>query len=189
VAVAVYPQLDALLRDRGLSVLEVKRAIEDRYGLVVDLAMLQGLTGSEPVDLTDLTLAGAVATVLGVSLSDLFSIEATPASGGLPAGGEHLSNEASRRLLELLTLQDSGNLNERETNELQQLVDEYGRSFRDEHIRHYAMKVGISLADATRQADSRVSGALTWLRDLDAQPGGRQAFIERVKQRRASASH
>ena len=186
-AVSVYPHLDALLRDRGLSILELKRTIEDRYRLVVDLATLQSLAGSEPVEQTNLALAGAVATVLGVRLDELFTIEAVPTALDAPVDS-FLTDAQSARLAALLDQQDHAELNADETNELATLLDEYGRNFREHHLRSYAAKQGISFEEAVREVDRRFATESTWLRDLDATPGGRQALIEQVKQQRSSAS-
>ena len=187
-AVAVYPHLDALLQERGLSILELKRIIEDRYGLAVDFNKLQSLAGSEPVDQTDLTLAGAVATVLGVSLNDLFSVEALPTETPFAPEVSLLSDAQSQRLSDLLTRQDEGTLDSKDARELEQLVDEYGRTVREYHLRSYAAKQGISFEEAEREVDRRFAAESTWLRDLDASPGGREALIEQVRQKRSSAS-
>ena len=184
-AVSVYPHLHALLRDRDLSILELKRTIEDRYRLVVDLATLQSFAGSEPVEQTNLALAGAVATVLGVRLDELFTIEAVPTTLDAPVDS-FLTDAQSARLTALLDQQDHAELNTSETDELADLLDEYGRLFREHHLRSYAAKRGISFEEAVHEADLRIAEASDSARRMDDDPGERQRLAMRVKQQKAS---
>jgi hypothetical protein len=76
--IAVYPRLHEILRARHLSVAELERQMELRFGLRVDAKTLYRLTHTAPIQRADLKVAGAAAAVLGVSLSDLFDVQAVP---------------------------------------------------------------------------------------------------------------
>ena len=64
--VAVYPRLSELLRANQLTVAELERQIEQRFGLEVDPKTLYRLSHTDPVQRADLQIAGAAAAILGV---------------------------------------------------------------------------------------------------------------------------
>src|SRR6266542_4409937 len=79
--IAVYPRLNELLRAHDLSVAELERRIERRFGLQVDPKTLYRLTHTDPIQRADLEIAGAVAEILGVGLDDIFDVQVTPTIG------------------------------------------------------------------------------------------------------------
>ena len=186
-SVAVYPQLDELLRERNLSVAELRRRIEERYGLVVASETLDRLARSEPVQQTDLTIAGATAKILGVELGDLFAIEAIPIDGGATTEEDFLDPEQGQRMAELLHLQDVRPLGEAEQCELQTLLDEYGLRLNEYLEREIARKQGVPVEQVRREADEHVARASAWWQWINANPRRRRAFEEHAKQRRDRA--
>jgi hypothetical protein len=121
-AVAVYGQLDKLLRERNLTIADLKRQIEERYGLEVDA--LDGLTGSHSVRQADMTVAAAAAIVLGVELGDLFAVDASAIDID-PSLEERLLDDApAQRIRALLDLQEERSLNDGERSELETLIEE-----------------------------------------------------------------
>jgi hypothetical protein len=122
VAVAVYGQLDRLLRERSLTVADLKRQIEERYGLDVDA--LDGLTGPHAVQQADMTVAAAAALVLGVELGDLFAVDASAVDLDPALESQLLDEEPIRRIRALLDLQEEQGLSEPERQELETLVAE-----------------------------------------------------------------
>ena len=132
-AVAVFGQLDDLLRQRNLTVADLKRQIEEQYGLDVDAAALERLAGHETLHHIDLKVVGAAASVLEVSLDDLLLVVALPAGLILPqTEPSFLTPEESRRLTELFDRQDEGTITDAEQRELESLVyDVYGYLIQD----------------------------------------------------------
>ena len=57
-ALTVYPRLGELLRERDMSVAELTRRIEQRYGRSVDPKTLYRLTTREPIQRVDIALIG-----------------------------------------------------------------------------------------------------------------------------------
>ena len=189
-AVAVFGQLDHLLRERNLTVADLKRQIEEQYGMDVDVAALDRLAGPEALHHTDLKVIGAVASILEVSLDDLLLVVALPA--GLirpPTEPSFLTEEESRRLTELFDRQDAGLLTADEQRELETLVyDKYGQRSIEYSQRREAKRRGVSLEQVQREDDERIASATKYLKWLDADPRRRQELAERVRGRKASAS-
>ena len=185
--VAVYPRLDELLRERNLTIADLKRQIHERYGLELDSRTLDRLARPEPVQRTDLTIAGAAAMVLGVGLGDLFFVEAIPVAVGPPPEDDYLDEDQTQRMGALLDLQDQRPLGEHEQRELDALVDEYGRRFTEHHLRKYAEAEGIPLERARREADERIASASAWWQAIEANPRRRRAFVARAKRRLAAS--
>ena len=63
-SVAVYPRLSALLRAANLTVAELERRIEQRFGLRVDPKTLYRLAHSEPIQRADLGLEAPAGATL-----------------------------------------------------------------------------------------------------------------------------
>src|SRR5260370_30565616 len=95
--VVVFPRLAALLRERNLSVAELDRQLKERFGLSVNVKTLYRLTQAAPVQRADLEVAGATATVLGVGLDDLFTVDARSADDNGEADLRILGPADSRR--------------------------------------------------------------------------------------------
>lgn len=185
--VAVYPQLAKLLRVRNLTVAELERQIERRYGITVDPKTLYRLTSEQPVQRADLEIIGAAAAVLGVGLGDIFEIEAVPV---FPDGaeGQDLGPEESRRLSELFDQQGRRALSSAEQVELERLVDEYGRHRHERRLRELAARRGISVDQARYETEAQLQDALGWWRSVESDSEWRRkvaAQAGRRKQRSA----
>jgi hypothetical protein len=187
VSVAVYPRLDELLRERNLTVADLKRQIQERYGLELDSKILDRLARPDPVQRTDLTVAGAAAKVLGVGLGDLFAIEAVPVDFSPLPEDDYLDEDQTQRMWALLDLQDERPLSADEERELRALVDEYGRRFTEYHLRAYAEREGIPLEQVRREAEERIARASAWWQEIEANPRRRRAFVARAKRRIAAS--
>lgn len=183
-SVAVYPRLSELLRARQLTVAELERRIEARYGLPVDPKTLYRLAAAAPVQRADLEVAGAVAAILGVGLGDLFDVHAVPVDEHDEQGATTLDTDHSRRLAELFDRQARDALDREERDELEALVAEYGRRLHERRIREAALQRGISIEEARREAAAEFEDALAWWRSLEAQPAARDAVAARVRMRR-----
>jgi hypothetical protein len=168
--VAVYPRLGELLQRRGLTVAELQRQIEGRFALPVDRKTLYRLTYHEPIKRAELDVAAAAAAVLGVGLSEMFEVEANPVTDDL---GDLTPEEASR-MAELLDAQTRRALPAAERQELEGLVDEYGRRLVERALRERAERRGLSLEEERRDAELAVERAQRWLAELDGDPAGRR---------------
>ena len=188
-AVAVYGQLERLLRERNLTVADLKRQIEEEYGLVVDAAVLDHLASPKVLQQTDLTVVGAAASALGVSLDDLLLVVTLPPSLIAPQTDPSFLDEGeTRRVFELFDRQDEGLLTEEERSELEALVyDKYGRRSHDYFRRKEAQRRGVSLEQVQREEDERIAKAVAWLEWLDADPRRRKRLIERARPRQLAA--
>ena len=184
-AIAVFGQLDHLLRERNLSLADLKRQIEERYGLEVEA--LDGLIGPQAVRQADLTLAAAAAIVLGVDLGELFAVEELPRGAAESAGQSFLTEDQTHRLWALLDLQDERDLTEDERRELCALVDEEGRRFGAYHLARYAARRGISTEEAQRESDEGIAEAAALNAWLDADPRNIEKYVEDAKRRLASS--
>ncbi len=77
--IAVYPRLGDVLDAKNVTVPELKRRIEERFDLSVDLETLYSLSlDDEPIRHVDIRVAEAVAAVLDVPLDDLFACRMAP---------------------------------------------------------------------------------------------------------------
>jgi hypothetical protein len=186
-AVAVYPRLSELLRARNLSVAELERQIERRFGLSVDPKTLYRLTYAEPVQRADLEIAGAAAAVLGVGLDDLFEVRATPVDEVAEARRD-LGPQESRRLAELFDRQSQGALSTAEQAELEALVAEYGRRLHERRIQELAERRGIPVERARHEAATQLEEALAWWRGFEADPEQRRLVATRARARRMRAA-
>jgi transcriptional regulator with XRE-family HTH domain len=186
-AVAVYPRLDELLRARKLSVAELERQIERRFGLAVDPKTLYRLTSAEPVQRADLEIAGAAAAVLGVGLDDLFEVRATPIDEAEVARTD-LSPDESRRLAELFDRQARGALSTAEQAELEALVADYGRRLHERRLRELAERRGVPVEQARREVAAHLDEALAWWQAFATDPEGRRLVAARARGRRARAA-
>jgi len=146
-SVSVIPRLRQLLDQRGLTIAELERRIEQDYGERVDPKGLYRLASDAPMQRADLRIAGAAASVLEVGLGDLFTIEATRLGGAQPQA-TYLTPEQARRLAQLLDRQARGRLRPDEQHEIDELVQAYGQRLQDARVRAYASQRGLSLDQA-----------------------------------------
>jgi transposase len=178
--VAVYPRLNTLLRERNLTVAELERRIEQRYGLTVDPKTLYRLTAAAPVQRADLEIAGAVAALLDVGLDQLFDIHAVPV-GEEDKATPVLDAEQSLRLSELFDRQARRSLTSDEQDEIEALVTDYGRRLHERRLHELAQRHGISLDEARREAASRFEEALAWWSAFEANPALRATAAKRAR--------
>jgi transposase len=169
-SVTVYPRLNELLRERRLSVAELERRIERRFGLAVDPKTLYRLNSAESVQRADLEIAGAVAAVLDVGLGDLFDVHVVPGSDGDEAEATEIDPAESRRLAELFDRQAYAVLSEEEQHELDGLVTSYGRRLHERRLHELAQQRGIPLEQARREVAEDLEQALAWWRTFEADP-------------------
>jgi hypothetical protein len=174
--VAVYPRLGDLLRTRNISVAELERRIEARYGLSVDRKTLYRLTSPGEVQRADLKVAGAAAAVLGVDLGDVFDVQVIPTV----SDEEHpadLDPDQAQRLALLLDLQGRRTLTPSERSELHALVAEYGRRLHEWQLQEIAQQRGLSLEETRAEVAADLGEALEWWRGFQADRRRRRAAI------------
>jgi hypothetical protein len=165
---------------------KLEREVEQRFGLSVDLPALQRLTLAEPIRQADLELAAAVAAILGVALGDLFRVEATPLNDQNHAPAFDLDPEQSRRLGELLDLQDERELSPSELADLDALVAEWGRGLHEVRIREIAKKWDLPLEETRHKVAAELAEAIEWWRAFEADPRRQRAAVAQAKRRRTA---
>lgn len=182
--VTVYPRLGDVLRGQGLTVAELERQIEQRYGVLVDRKTLHRLTYPEPIERVDLEVTGAIAAVLGVGLDELFEVEAVAvgSSNGVETG--ELSPEESRRLSELFDQQARRALRDGEQHELGGLVDKYGQLLRERLLRGRAQRERVLVEEARARTDAELARMLSWWQKVEANESWRRRIASRVRGRR-----
>jgi hypothetical protein len=181
--VSVYPRLGELLHARHLTVVELERQIERRFGLSVDPKTLYRLTAADPIQRADLEIAGAVAAVLGVGLNDLFDVHAIPTDGDERATAD-LDPHQSRRLSELFDRQAHSTLSQAEQDELEALVTEYSWRLHEHRLREIAKQRGISLDEARAISSAGLADALAWWQAFEDTPKNRADIAARIRRRR-----
>ena len=188
--VTVYPRLGDVLRRKNLTVAELERQIEQRYGVLVDRKTLHRLTYPEPIERVDLEVSGAVAAVLGIGLGELFEVEAVALGGGESGGGEtgELTPEESSRLSELFDQQSRRALREPEQTELDGLVAKYGQFLRERLLRARAQRERVLLEEARARTDAELQRLLGWWRTVERDEGWRRRLASRVRGRRSRRS-
>ena len=183
-SVAVYPRLGELLHSRKLTVAELERQIEQRFGLSVDPKTLYRLTSTKPVQRADLEIAGAAAAVLGVGLGDLFEVRAIPVYNHEEADATVLDPDNCRRLAEIFDRQAREILSDAEQAELDALVADYGRRLHERRLRELAQQRGIPIEQARREAAAKLDQALAWWQTFEADPARRSTVAVRARGRR-----
>ncbi|MFN8559539.1 MAG: helix-turn-helix transcriptional regulator [Dehalococcoidia bacterium] len=183
-SVAVYPRLSELLRAKRLSVAELERRIEARYGLQVDPKTLYRLTAAAPVQRADLEVAGAAAAILGVGLGDLFDVHAVPLDDNQTLNGAELDSAQSHRLADLFDRQARGALSPAEQDELESLVSAYGRRLHERRLRELAHQRGVALDEVRREAATRFDDALSWWDGFQGRPAARASVAAGARRRR-----
>ncbi len=182
-SIAVYPRLGDVLDAKNVTVPELKRRIEERFHLSVELETLYSLSlDDEPIRHVDIRVAEAVAAVLDVPLDDLFGLS----NGADPFEEEEpiLDARDSQRLTDLFDRQGRTRLSKAERKELAELVSKYQRILHERRIREIATMRGISVEQANHESQQRVKEVLEWWSDVNATPERRAAVIEEALQRR-----
>jgi hypothetical protein len=164
-------------------VAELGRQIESRFGLATDPKTLYRLASDAPIQRADLEVAGAVATVLAVSLDDLFDVKAEPLLNADEAEPHVLDVEQARRLSELFDRQSRGQLLPSEQSELEALVAEYGRKLHEQRMRELARRRGISLEAAQEETAKLLDASQRWWQTIEADPTKRRELVSRRRRR------
>jgi hypothetical protein len=185
VVVTVYSRLSELLLDKSLTVADLERQLVERFEIEVDRRALQRLTYAEPVERVDLSLVGAAALVLGVSLSDLFELEIGAADGTEATEIGDLGPDQSRRLAALLDWRARQGLSTAEQGELEGLVEEYGRRLHERLLHDRIGGRGRPVDGAREQAAADLSLALQWWRSVEGDAEWRRAALPSRRRREA----
>src|SRR5258708_9426056 len=172
--ISVSPQLGSLLQERQMSVAELLRRIEGRFGLAVEPKTLYRLTRPEPVQRTDLTIAAAAASVLDVTLDALFVVSEVPFSDVGPSGPDG-APELARRLSELFATQSTRELTVAEEVELRALLAQYAHAQPQSRIQSIAEKQGITIDDARREVETTFASVETEWTAFQRSPRARAA--------------
>ena len=147
----MYPRLGELLIAHRMSVAELERQIEQRFGLTVDAKTLYRLAHRQPIQRADMEVAGAAAAILGIGLDDLFEVQAVPIEEPEDGPDTALLPEQSRRLSELFDAQSRRGLTSDERQEIETLVADYGRRLHESRLQEIARKRGVTVEKARRQ--------------------------------------
>jgi len=189
-SVAVFGQLDHILRERSLTIADLKHQIEKRYELTVDEAVLALLAGNQRLGQMDMTVVGAVASTLGVSLDDLLFVVVIPFSiQNPPTRVNTWTEEETWRVWALLGMQQKRKLGQAEQREFESIVDEGDRRA-DERFWHLeAQRRGVSFEDLREEIeeDQRIVQELK-RRPWPGVASPRQEPPERAEAQRAPAS-
>lgn len=178
-SVAVYPRLAQLLEDKHLTVAELGRQMEERYGISANAKTLYRLAQTAPVQRADLEIAGAAATILGVGLDDLFAIEAVAVADEQGYEPSVLGPADSRRIAELVDRQAHRLLTDEEWAELNSLVATYGRLLHERRLRERARRRGVPLDEERRETEAHLARALDhW--QPDEVEARQDALVERA---------
>jgi hypothetical protein len=168
-----------------MTVSDLSRQITARFGLAVDAAALDAWVDDVPVRQADLALAGAAASVLEVSLSDLFEVDLTTEQDD---DGLVLDAARADRLSALLELQQSERLPEAEAHELEELIAEYGRQAQEHLLRARAARQGISVEQARQELSGQLDEAQAWWDAFRANPDRRRVAVAELRQRKQRAT-
>jgi DNA-binding Xre family transcriptional regulator len=166
-AITVYPRLGELLRERKMSVAELARQIEARWGRSVDPKTLYRLTADEPIKRVDIDIVFEIAAVLELRLEELFDILAlTPEVEFFEEerADDLLTAAEDRRMGELFSLEDERGLTRAERKELKALVNLYGLRQHERNIRLIAEQRDVSYEQAEVDVAASLAEALEWWR-------------------------
>jgi hypothetical protein len=178
-SVAVYPRLAQLLAERRITVAELGRQIQGRYGLAVNPKTLYRLTQTAPIQHADLEIVSAAATILGVSLDDLFTVDAIATDAHDEGESQILGPVDSRRMAELVDRQARRLLTEPEWAEMEGLVGKYGLLLHERRLRERARRRGVSLDQERRETEAHLAHALdNW--HADEVEARQQALVEQA---------
>lgn len=169
-SVVVYPRLGELLKEKNLTVAELERQIKERFGLSVNVKTLYRLTQAAAIQRADLEIVGATATILGVSLDDLFTVEARSHADDGETDLAILGPAESRRMAALVDRQAHGLLTDEEWAELEKLVATYGRLLHERRVREVARKQGRPLEQVRREMERSLAQAAEQWRAIDDDP-------------------
>ncbi len=183
-SVIVYPRLGTLLREKQLTVAELERQIESRFGLAVNPKSLYRLTQATPVQRADLEIAGATAAVLGVGLDDLFTVEAVSSDDETEAA--ILGPAESKRMSALIEKQRCQLLADDEWDELEAIVATYGRQLHERRMQAFARERGVPVEQVRRETAAHLAEAHAWWDAFEADPERERALAKEAVALRAA---
>jgi len=183
--VMVYPRWGEVLDAKSMTAPELRRAIEERFGLTVSEKALYVLALAPSLERVNLKVAGAAATILDTSLDDLFAIDTAASAADSEAERSVLSPRDPRRLSELFDRQDYSDLSEAEEVELEGLVARYGHLLHERRMRALAEERAIPVDQVHSEVDAELDAARAWWREFERDPATRQAAIDAANRRRA----
>ena len=164
-AITVYPRLGELLRERKMSVAELARQIEARWGRSVDPKTLYRLTSDEPIKRVEIGLIAQIAAVLELGMGELFSVlgltldvEFYEEFDDPQTRGQYL------RMRELFGLRSGRNLSRAERKELDNLLTLHRQREHERNIHLIAAKHGVSYEQAEADVAASLEEALEWWR-------------------------
>jgi hypothetical protein len=144
-SVLVYPRLGEVLASKNVTIPELERTIQERFGLSIQPEALYGLLlDEEPLGQVDLQVVGAAAAALDVALDDLFAVETAPNGAGSEANNAVLGAQDSRRLAQLFDKQGQESLSDTESEELRALVATYRHLLHERRLAEIAEQRGAS---------------------------------------------
>jgi len=189
-SVIVYSRLGDVLRNRNLTVGELRQRIAVRFELAVDARTLDRLARAGRVRRPNLEIAAAAADVLGVGLDDLFAVETTSVGGGGSSttrlGGvedDVLDPDRSRRLEDLFEAQDWRTLTSDERAELRALVADWGRRVNERALRDIAAERDMPVEQVRADVAADLDRALAWWAEVQGDPVRLEALAEEARER------
>ncbi len=187
-SIMVYSRLGDLLRVRNLTVHDLRHRIAARFGPALDTRTLERLARAGRVQRPDLEVAAATADVLGVSLNDIFVVEAAPAIAddatvsSKDAESDVLDPVQSRRLETLRNLQGRRSLTPDEQAEMQALVAEWGRRAHEQGLRELALERNLPLEQVRAEVAADFERRLMWWEEVQADPARLQALVDEARE-------
>ncbi len=181
-SVTMYSRLGELLRTKSWTVAELERHIDEHFGVLVDPDVLDRLMRDGPIRHADLSAIGAVATVLGIELGDLFRVRAIPIDADAEEDMSDLSRKDSRCLDMLVARQDRGPLLESEQADMRELITKSARHMHERRVRQYARQRRISEEQARREMEDSFDEAIDWLRAFESDPQQQRDVEKRIEQ-------
>lgn len=182
-SVTVYSRLGELLWQRNMTVGELERHIDERFGVLVDPGVLDRLMQDAPMQQVDLSTIGAVAATIGVELGDLFRVQAVPVEADAEENVSDLSPEDSRRLSALF---DRRSLSTAEQVEMKQLVEQSARHMHERRVRQYAQRHGMPVEQARQEIDAKFQEARAWIKGFESDPQQQRDVDERAARFKAT---
>jgi len=182
-SVTVYSRLDELLRQSGMTVSDLERRIDERFGVVVDPGALDRLLRDAPMRQADLTVVGAIAAILSVEVGELFVVQAVPIEADVEENTSDLNPRDSQRLSILF---DQRSLSSDEQVEMKQLVAKSARHMRERRVRQYARRHDMPKEQARQEMESSFQEALAWIKDFESDPQQQRDVDERAARFKAT---
>jgi len=194
-SIIIYSRLGDLLRARNLTVRDLRHRITARFGPALDTRTLERLARAERVRRPDLEVAAATADVLGVSLNDVFAVEAVPVNdedvtvstdnatvSSKDAESDVLDPVQSHRLETLRNLQDRRSLTPDEQVEMQALVAEWGRRAHEQGLHELALERNLPLEQVRTEVAADFERRLAWWEEVQGDPARLDALVNEARE-------